>query len=189
MFICVGLLCETTSCFSKRKERTLAKEKWDFLNIHCFKCNQPQLDTISFHHDCLQSFWNTYLLECDVGAFGKVISQWTVIHYSDLKTNALFVSLITGDEGLAAEQQDLRIQVLAKEHLSRVCARWHRSLNVRTTLEGLSPIPLHHQALCRFSVFTLFNRPKAKLCDKEGQMCQHLPLKKFHQWHVVIIIL
>lgn len=46
-----------------------------------------------------------------VGAFGTVNSRWTIIHYSDLKTYtkcSFHSSLITGEDGLAAEQQCLR---------------------------------------------------------------------------------
>lgn len=46
-----------------------------------------------------------------VGAFGTVLSRWTIIHYSDLKTytNCSFhSSLIAGEDGLAAEQRCLR---------------------------------------------------------------------------------
>lgn len=114
-FSCVALAYETALWFSKRKKRTLANAKGDFCQYWSLQ-TQP---VSTWHHlisPRLSSAPLKHTFTVMVGAFGKVISDW--IHYIALKTNpkwSFHFSLITAGqrEGLAAEKQCWRIQLLA----------------------------------------------------------------------------
>lgn len=67
----------------------------------------PQLSSEILKH--------TFYCNAVVSAFGKVSSDWTIIHYGALKIDikCSFHASLSGGEGLAAEQQSWRSQRLA----------------------------------------------------------------------------